>query len=339
VRAAAAGAAWRSYHLFYHGDRDRLLLELVRPLVSTLLADDDIDSFFFVRFALGGPHVRLRLRSLPARAETAAARVADRAAAFFARRPSLNPLDGEAIRRRNRLILARAPHERDDAVYPDNALRELPFRPEIDRYGGPQLLDFSLDFSALSSVAALRFLAAHGAEPRQQQIPVIFRLLVRQALGLARSCEELAILLRAPVESWGDSMAPAVARADQVFARRGQDLLRLLRTEIELLSAAPETEAARRLAWEVRGAPEDRRRRIAESHLHMTANRLGIEGAEEVYLARLLWRSAQALAASLPEAWKSLGEALSQAEPHGCLHDLLAPAFGDLKKGGDLSPP
>jgi len=325
---------WRSYHLFYHGDRDRLLLDLVRPLVSSLLAGGHVDRFFYVRFSLGGPHVRLRLRPLPGGAATMASEVAAATAAFFARQPSQASLDEAVIRRRNRLILARSPLENDEAVYPDNSLREVPFHPETDRYGGPRLFEHSLDFFVLSSVAALEFLEVHGDEPWPRRLPHVVRLLVRQAWGLARGGEELLRLLQAPIHSWGDSMAPAVARADQVFGRIGQDLIALLAAEVESLSppaaAAPEVETARRLAWEIREAPEDVRWRIASSQLHMTANRLGIQGAEEVYLARLLWRSIEGLVEGVPDSWTGLRSSLAQSAeipPHGRLRDLLAPAL------------
>lgn len=325
---------WRSFHLHYHGDRDLLLLELVRPLAASLLARGQIDRFFFVRFLLGGPHIRLRLRPRPDPAGTIGYDVAAAAEAFFASHPSQASLPEEEIRRRNRLVLARAPHEHDDAVYPDNSLREVPFRPETERYGGPDLLDHSLDFFTLSSVSALRFLEAHGGEPRPRQLSEAFRMLARQALGCARTPEELQHLLQAPVESWGEPMAPAADRADQLFDRHRQDLLGLLRAEVESL-ASPETEAARRLAREIGDAGEDVRRRICTSQLHMTANRLGIEGAEEVYLARLLWRSARELAESAPDLWKRLGDLLAagagiEAGRNGRLRDLLDPALSGL---------
>src|SRR5262249_1722010 len=140
----------------------------------------------FIRYELGGPHVRLRLRlrSEAAREQTGC-RLATAAADFFARWPSPVPVDEEVIRTRNRSILATNPLEDDGSVYPDNSLRAFPFLPETERYGGPELLEHSLDFFALSSIETLSHLAEHGEKPRSQQLPAHFRLLARQAWGLS----------------------------------------------------------------------------------------------------------------------------------------------------------
>ncbi len=60
---SAPGREWRSYHLFYHGDRD-LVLRLW-PTLAPLILSRIVDSFFFLRYSLGGPHIRIRLRLEP----------------------------------------------------------------------------------------------------------------------------------------------------------------------------------------------------------------------------------------------------------------------------------
>lgn len=330
---------WASYHIFYHGDRNLVLRHLVRPAAATLLADGHVDRFFFIRYPLGGPHVRLRLRVIPGREEAVTAGLTGGAVAFFRRWPSTETMPEEEVRQGNRAILNGDPSEHDDSVYPDNTLRRFPCRFEVERYGGADLLAHSLDFFTLSSVQALHFLDAHGEEPQARQLATVFRLLAGQACGLAADRDELIALLEYCLPVWGVPLAPFVERGEQVFARDPQPFLRLLGEAVESASdpaPAPDAEAARRLAWEIRGAPRGTRRRIATSQMHMTANRIGLRNKEEVYLCRLMSLAARELAAADPDRWDGLGALLAARAtepPAGGLPALLAPALKTLAPG------
>src|SRR3954451_23309696 len=78
---------WRAARVFYHGDRDAMLRHLVWPLLTQLTAERLCDRFYFVRYSLGGPHLRLRWRlrqeADAGRAENVLARLAGD---FFATR-------------------------------------------------------------------------------------------------------------------------------------------------------------------------------------------------------------------------------------------------------------
>ena len=95
-------------------------------------------------------------------------------------------------------------------------------------------------------------------------------------------------------------MPRAIAQAERVFAEQKRMIDRLFRHQRELLEAAslersgdgevlPRLRAASRLLSRSIGAADlATHQRIGGSHLHMTANRLGLSNAEEVYLGRLL---------------------------------------------------
>src|SRR5829696_6797537 len=91
VSALSGAPVWLGVHLHYAGDRDRALAEWLRPLAASLLADGLARRFFFVRFLLGGAHLRLRVEVDEADAPAAAARMHREAAAFLARFPSPEP--------------------------------------------------------------------------------------------------------------------------------------------------------------------------------------------------------------------------------------------------------
>ena len=309
--------SWIAFHLHYHADLDRLMMELVDPLVSDLLAASRIDRFFFVRYALGGPHLRLRLRLLDGQEGAVRAAVTARAAAFFQERPSAQSMPAEEIRRINQAILATDASEQEDAVHPDNCARERPFEPETERYGGAALLPCSLDYFMLSSARALRFLGAHGGTPRARQLPLILRMLLGEALGFAADTEELLALLASPFEGRHEAMKPFVDRGDRLFAEQKEAFFRLLRADVEAhLGATPPAAlagldlfaSARDLATTLGPIPAATKLRIAASQTHMSANRLGLRNPEEVYLGRVLWRAAQELRARDEALWERISE-------------------------------
>jgi hypothetical protein len=325
---------WRSCHLFYHGDRNLLLDRLVRPLAGSLLAAGAINHFFFIRYELGGPHVRLRLRAAaPGAVRDVEKAVEETAADFFARWPSSQSKPPELVRRWTLETLAADPSETDATLYPDNSLRIVPFVPEMDRYGGPELFGASLGFFALSSVRALGFARDFGGVPRSRQIPRILRALAEQALGFARDEPELLQLTGYAAVEEGHPLASFATRGDRAFEEQPEVLRRLL---VDALpgTAGPEAgsplDEARRLAAGLRSAEPALRERILKSHMHMTANRLGLQNPEEAYLGRILWRAAEEggrLAPGLRGAWRPL-----DGEPG--LEDLLPTAFAALMETG-----
>lgn len=350
--STTALSEWQSFHLYYHGSRDRLLIELVRPLVQTFLAAGQIDSFFFVRFALGGPHIRLRLRTIPGHEAAVQREVEHAAESFFARAPSTESLTADTIRQGNGPILASDPNEEDDGVYPDNSVRLTPFRPETKRYGGPLLLPRSLDVFAVSSAEVFRFLAVHRDTPAARRLADISRLLVRQAFYLADGSAELTDLLGYGVDGWGTPLQAIVQHADEVFARQSEPLCRLLRSEIDALlredaGEAPEGEFAgtvRHLRWQIAAANATERRRIGCSQLHMTANRLGLTNPDEVYLGRLLGRALRQLEGEHAVRWERFRKALARcaAQPLGAekhVRDLITGMLDYPAAFPDLSPP
>lgn len=343
---------WRSYHVYYHSGRRRLVRELVRPLVSTLVRDRQIDRFFFIYYPLGGPHVRLRLRLDPAAVSAVDRLVADAAAEFFSRSPSLSSLDPATILQHNKRIIAGAPIEHDSEVYPDNSLQVFPYDAETERYGGPALIAHSLDFFTLSSAHVLLLNGELGDLSRGSQLSGAFRLLVRQAWGFAGTTEELLRLLRYRPDSWSTEEKPAILQGDRVFGSRPESFVGLLRSELESLAGrlpAGEPRAAgplllaegsRRLSAEIRTADADSRRRIGVSQMHMTANRLALIPDEETYLCRLMSRAAQRLVATEAARWSELSRFLGRARSGGAsdrLGDLLQPMLAAIS--GASSPP
>jgi hypothetical protein len=52
---------WRSIHVYYHDDQDRLVVDAVRPLFGAIAGE--VDAAYFTRHWRRGPHVRLNVRA------------------------------------------------------------------------------------------------------------------------------------------------------------------------------------------------------------------------------------------------------------------------------------
>lgn len=333
---------WISGHLHYHQGLDPVVRGFVRPLVAALAKDGRIDAFFFVRYLLGGPHVRLRLRVVLGAEEQVLATMRQAAERFLEISPSTRSLDEETIRRANEAILESDPHETDDAVYPDNSFRIVPFRPEVERYGGPGLFGASLDLFTLSSVAVLEILSKQGDAPRPALLSQAFRLLLGQALGFAADEAELCDLLRYGVDSMGGDMPKILEKGDRVAQSQKDAFLQLFRNSVaEVRSLQTGSEPGERpmdllamgsgrlsatLGFDDRVA----RAWIGGSQLHMSASRLGLSNVEEVYLSRLLTVTVSEALSSRAEDLSWLGEEARKETAKRSLGDLLPPALAAL---------
>jgi hypothetical protein len=329
---------WIGFHLFYQGSRDRLLVNLVTPLICRLWSCGAIKRFFFMRYSLGGPHIRLRLHCAPDRRHEASVLTREMADAFFTCQPSQTVLTEEEIRRTNRRLIAND-LEGEDEIYPNNSLLEFPFRAEVERYGGQELLEHSLDFFSISSLDALKF-----AENRPA---TALAAIAARLAGLAMRLKKEAfadLLLYASV--WSKNYGALFnQRGDEEFERKRPMLLQMLRQEIEAAASqlSPTTDrstlldAGCRLALATAGADELVRQQIAVGQMHMMVNRLGLNNAEEIYLGRLLWRSAQALRDSDPDFWNWSQHALASGHRHprreDRLQDLLPYALSAFCQG------
>jgi hypothetical protein len=305
---------WRAHHFFYHADRNQLVREVVAPLMQQLYSSGLIDRFFFVQYDLGGPHVRLRWRlTCKAHEPEADAIFAEEALKFIARCASRAPLPEEKIRINNRSLLGLDPavNLNDDQVYPDNSYRSFPIEFEIERYGGIFKFRDSLDFFTLSSIHIFKLLSRPN-ESDSWRRSAMLNLAMRLAWGFSAGDPDMFVDLAGyGVKLMGDRFGPCVDYGDQIFTRRASELVPALKNKIDCLVAFPNsheadwlTGASCQFAVHFSELQKPHFREIAASHMHMTANRLGISNADEVYLSRLLWRAVNAIRAEMPADWE-----------------------------------
>ena len=331
---------WMAFHVFYHGDRDLMLREMVHPLVGELTELGLIDRFFYIRYPLGGPHLRLRFRpsteggglrgeQLRGRLQSTVEAAAER---FFQAHPCESVVDEEAIRRDNEIIVSLDPAELKLEIYSNCSCVAFDFEPEVERYGGIDLLQPSLDFFAVSSRRAIEFAHTHGDRTRSRQLPAMFCLLAQQAWGFARDRDELMDLLCYPMDVLrSDPDHPLIERGDRVFEAQSDTFGKLLSTELEALvdavpaigagdTAEPDSgralaEGSRWLSAATLDAEPASRRMIGSSQMYMTANRMGLKNPEELYVSRLMQRAAEHLIRTEPELWQRCTDPLGRDLP------------------------
>jgi hypothetical protein len=344
-----ATGKWKAYHFFYHASLDRLLRKLVSPLIQRALVEACIDRFFFIRYHLGGPHVRLRWRVLgESGCVRAEALLRKMAADFFRSYPSRESLPEEEILRNNRTILLAEESSlaEETLVMADNTWSAFPADFEVERYGGSEHLNGSLDLFAVSSAYVLKLLRkneqANPNWPRMALLDVYLEL----AWGLAGNHEELLGLVDYALSFMGASFNPCADEADRLFTRKAPQLLAWAEQRLSELAgqtpglAAPPlpllAEAACRLRAELKGFSPHRLPDLCASHLHMTANRMGIMNPEEVYVSRILFRTMEALRTEKPALWTTIESATVQRKNNGTLRssgEIARSAVTDFLKG------
>ena len=147
------------------------------------------------------------------------------------------------------------------------------------------------------------------------------------------------------MDSWNGGGPPKVIeKADKVFGLQSQGFLQLFRAGLEKVRSLLEDGeiasravdflvlGAARLSAAVSGADRPTRVRIGGSQLHMTATRLGIGNAEEVYISRLLTSTLHELSAMGEEdlSWFDGEKAKAEENQREALRSLLAGALAEF---------
>lgn len=139
---------WLGMHVYYTSNPNPVLVNCVRPLVRELTELGLIQRYFFIRYWLEGPHVRLRL--LPAAGVTHDAIKAvaeERVAGFLRARPAVYEVDPAMMNDiYKQMFLSEYTQEQWNEAYgedgvmpihPNNSWIYVDYEPEYDRYGGP----------------------------------------------------------------------------------------------------------------------------------------------------------------------------------------------------------
>lgn len=281
---------WVSAHLFHQGDQDRLVLDLVAPVVAELRERALAGRWFYLRYWDGGPHLRLRVlaRTEEAREEIRSVLTA-RCTGHLARSPSPDLVDQQAYVEQARRFGALEGVEPVERMYANNSVHFLPYTREHHRYGRGGSLEAVERHFGESSDLALRVLGARP-EPAQRETTVLTFLL----LSWFTAAEDVGALARRQFQHAVERIRfhgpkSAESSADELYessrerlghlaataerAVRGRDRLRPGSLTDWALSVGRMTDALRA------SAPEDAPAStagVADLCAHLFANRIGV---------------------------------------------------------------
>lgn len=303
----AVGAApsltrtWHSWHLhagsFVPQELESIVTRVVAPTIAGVVRTDGpgvpVRPWFFMRYWQNGPHVRFRIADLTdEQIELVTDALAGRMAALPAGDSVLNQDDylaaiggvaaaGEGVGALETGTL------RSPGVY------RAVYEPEVERYGGAELLPLSEDLFRVSSVVTLRACGIRAAGSRTFGDGV-------ESMAAAMSAwpGDPVELLTAVRDSW-------TAFLEQAFPGTAETVDSVSSVKAEKLRGATDVVRSLIAGATNRWTPwtaqlgdatqlwlaelgERRTRGVFTSHLHMTQNRLGVSAGREAHISATL---------------------------------------------------
>ncbi|MGS0562810.1 lantibiotic dehydratase C-terminal domain-containing protein [Microbacterium aurugineum] len=267
------GDRWSSIHIYCHhkAAQDDLLVRISDAL------DNGAHPWFFVRYWLGGPHIRLRVQD---EAGGQIARARNICRDFFGERTIVD-LDETSF------YGSIAPELRegqldDNALpwYSSGTVLAEPYVPEAERYGGLDALPAAEEMFVESSALSARVI-------RMTRRPAARLVAATYIMRTVAERSGLSAKLAPYGRFWLGTRTPGVPFESVeaiVRAAREATLPSDFDRHIDGLAA--------RLGALPPHLSEDRRRLIAASQIHMTNNRLGVPTEWEGVISNHLWGNA-----------------------------------------------
>jgi Lantibiotic biosynthesis dehydratase C-term len=138
---------WRSVHVYYYDDdKDRLIVEAVRPLLRRIAPG--VPAAYFVRHWRRGPHLRLNFRTdAPTFGGTVRPALTEIVGGYLARRPSTVVLDEQRLMPLHAILagVEEDPGPRSPWL-PDNSMHEAAYESRAQTVGGPEAAELLADF-------------------------------------------------------------------------------------------------------------------------------------------------------------------------------------------------
>ncbi|QMU78091.1 hypothetical protein GXW83_22725 [Streptacidiphilus sp. PB12-B1b] len=306
------GHSWRSWHLHVAtlapAQLDAVVTDVLGPLADTQgLLGPDGPPWFYLRYWQRGPHLRLRISGLTqARADDVEAELGERLRTLDAGVPPEQRLDQDAYARTVQPLAAAgeagSPLEVGELLPP--GVHRAEYEPEYERYGGRGLMAGSEELFHRSSRVALRVCLAragirHGLVSGLEATAAACSLLADDTAPTGR-----ADYLAAQRDMWlgwsqsGGVPAERIEHGRQHLAEQARSQLASLGALGTRLRESLDDGDPRWAEWTdplraaLRGWTEQlgprRAVHIFGSHVHMTANRLGVAAGREAHLAQLL---------------------------------------------------
>jgi len=214
--------SWRAWHVFLadKAKTEQFLLDVVSPQVESLIRDQAIQQWFFIRYWENGPHTRLRFKGIDDQ-------VFEELGEFLRRRaPDYGATDSDAKTRFDANMKFDGWHADPSAVpwFAQGDVHEIGYEPEFRRYGGEEGLEIAESLFNLSSNIALKIIAAAGGDVAKVET-IALHLTVTTLIIATRSHEERIEFLARMALAWRgfapDAEQAELAAREQFLTVRG----------------------------------------------------------------------------------------------------------------------
>ncbi|MGY0038394.1 thiopeptide-type bacteriocin biosynthesis protein [Pedobacter sp. NJ-S-72] len=279
---------WFAIYLFYPGDLDLMLSQLVAPFIKEFFPHEQQDIYyFFIRYWENGSHIRLRINADSTVQEVLAEELKKMAHAFFIQYPGLS----------------QSSSFNKETLFADHYIQFAVYEPETERYGNQQSLLWAETHFFKSSVFILNWI--NTKKPGASVLIQAQALRMHLILLFAISCDipRLIAICNFFIEGWlprlynreEDTVIQErywlnefeisfnrtkefILPASRVFwdklatGTADRDIQDLLNVNIQILQN-----------YQSVGFEETKLTGIITSMMHMNNNRLGISNYEEAY--------------------------------------------------------
>jgi len=297
---------WFAVYLFYPGELDLILRELVAPFIREFFPDKQTDAqYFFIRYWENGSHIRLRMNVEHALHKVLAKALEQRAKDFFSQYPAVGILKDAINNPVNQFVCQSVTQSVnqpvDQDLLTDHAVQFSVYEPEIIRYGNKQSLIWAERHFFKSSIFILDWICTK--KPGASALIQALRLHLILLLATGWEIPKLITVCEFFIDGWlprlyisGTDMAAQkifwlkefetsfnrtkaiILPASKVFWEElttetaNQKVQDLLKTNILILQN-----------YQQAGFKETKFTEIMTSLMHMNNNRLGISNYEEAY--------------------------------------------------------
>lgn len=279
---------WRATYFFIHDNtfHDRFLVEYLKPEIERMEKEQILIQYFYIAYWQGGNHIRFRYKSTDAKL------VEKRVTAIY--KKFLEIYEPRYVMQEDtyyKVYSQNKENVQDLTFVPDRSLHRMKYEPEIERYGGPDSMEYSEKIFSLSSKYALQIREQAGDSMVKRIIGALdmFTLAIKR---LNNKKEFLSLYHRYWIEFVPDNGNPVISILDLCakYKKRYKTLMMETNTfytewengiceEVDKACSCQTAYPDSNTAYNM----------ILASQIHMTNNRLGIMPQMEAVLADVLY--------------------------------------------------
>lgn len=262
---------WKSYHMFLW---DYSVFDTVIMYIYSHLNDEEKEKLFFIRYWEGGPHLRVRVQeSVSQRIEIILNRAMRHTIKQFPYIRNIK-LDKEKY-----YLESFTDGEKIDVKqmpwYANMSIEQIPYNPELDRYGGANLIEYSEKLFCISSKITNKLL---NLKPSSLKKIIVFYYCITEITNSNLSSEEFIGKFYSLGEQFWRNLG-----VKQSLDEREMFKIHTLASNLHLRPLLEEyITKLDKLYTIIFHVNQDYADSVLFSHLHMFANRLGVNISTEL---------------------------------------------------------